>query len=210
MLDEAGFQNSVIVASNELDETIIESLNLQGAAITVWGVGTKLVTGQDQAALGGVYKLTAIIKNGAWQRKLKLSEQVIKVNNPGIINVRRFFDKDGLAVADAIYDIKEHKSGPWVIVDPLTPIHKRDIAATLRYEDILTPVLRNGKLVYDLPEITAIQAHTKQQLELFHPGIKRFVNPHTYPVGLESRLYNIKMELVKEERKKNLMGKEEG
>ncbi len=204
MLDEAGFRNTMIVASNELDETIIESLNLQGAAITVWGVGTKLVTGHGQPALGGVYKLAAIKKNEVWQRKLKLSEQVIKVNNPGILNVRRFFDKNGLAVADAIYDIEEHESQSWIIVDPVTPMHKKDVASALEYEDLLVPVLRQGKPVYDLPEITLIQIRTKQQLELFHPAIKRFVNPHVYPVGLESRLHNIKMDLVTEERSKNV------
>src|SRR6266849_1713418 len=104
ILDEAGFKDAVIVASNDLDEHIIESLKLQGATINVWGVGTKLVTAYDQPALGGVYKLSAIRKtDGSWEHKVKLSEQTAKVTNPGVLQVRRFQEGKEF-IGDAIYD----------------------------------------------------------------------------------------------------------
>jgi nicotinate phosphoribosyltransferase len=104
ILDEAGFTEAVIVASNDPDEHIIESLKQQGAKITVWGVGTRLVTAYDQPALGGVYKLSAIRKpDGHWEPKLKLSEQTAKINHPGILQVRRFRSASEF-IGDAIYD----------------------------------------------------------------------------------------------------------
>ena len=104
ILDEAGFPDAVIAASNDLDENVIRSLKEQGATIAVWGVGTRLVTGHDQPSLGGVYKLTAIQgEQGNWQPRLKLSEQAVKVSTPGKLQVRRF-QSDGEFVADAIYD----------------------------------------------------------------------------------------------------------
>ena len=107
LLDEAGFQDTAIVASNDLDETIISSLKQQGAKINVWGVGTKLVTAFDQPALGGVYKLAALRREGGeWAYKMKLSEQAIKISTPGIQQVRRFRDEQGF-VADMIYNVEE-------------------------------------------------------------------------------------------------------
>jgi nicotinate phosphoribosyltransferase len=105
MLDESGFKDAVIVASNDLDERLIESLKRQGACIGLWGVGTKLATAYDQAALGGVYKLGAIRgEDGGWHPRVKISEQMIKTSNPGVQQVRRFFDADGIAQGDMILD----------------------------------------------------------------------------------------------------------
>ena len=105
LLDSAGFPEAKIVASNDLEEHLIESLHQQGARIDIWGVGTHLVTGGDQSALGGVYKLSAVRdESGVWQPRLKLSEQTIKTSTPGRLQVRRFA-RDGKNVADAIYDI---------------------------------------------------------------------------------------------------------
>ncbi len=110
ILDEAGFEDAAIVASNDLDEYLIRSLKEQGAKISVWGVGTRLATAYDQPALGGVYKLSAVLENGKWQPRLKLSEQTVKISNPGILQVRRFrraaTDKaaPGQLFADAIYN----------------------------------------------------------------------------------------------------------
>ena len=104
ILDEAGFPNAAIVASNDLDENIIASLKDQGATIAFWGVGTRLVTAYDEPALGGVYKLSAIRDpGGAWQYKVKLSEQAVKISNPGILQVRRYYE-DGQAIGDMIFD----------------------------------------------------------------------------------------------------------
>jgi len=203
MLDAAGFTDTVIIASNELDETIIESLKLQGAQAGVWGVGTSLATGKGQGALGGVYKLSALRdKTGRWERKLKLSEQLVKVNNPGILGVRRFYDSDGIAIADAIYDLEDHGPAPWQLVDPITDMHRKTIDRADTDEDLLKAVLRNGETVSAPPELAEIRNVCRAQRLRFHPGIRRFVNPHIYPVGLETRLYERKMQLMALERRR--------
>ncbi|HSU55428.1 MAG TPA: nicotinate phosphoribosyltransferase, partial [Candidatus Dormibacteraeota bacterium] len=118
LLDEAGFPNAVILGSNDLDEHIIESLKVQGATIKVWGVGTRLVTGHDTPALGGVYKLSAMRKeNGEWEHKVKLSAQLAKITNPGILQVRRFRSQTEF-VGDAIYDLDLGLPAAPTIVDP--------------------------------------------------------------------------------------------
>ena len=196
ILDDAGLRNAVIIASNDLDEHLITSLNEQGARIDVWGVGTKLATAYDQPALGGVYKLAAIRTDGGpWEYKLKLSEQSIKVSNPGIQQVRRF-RSDREFVGDAIYDRELGAPAEFTIVDPLDATRRKHIPATTPYEDLLVPVFRGGELVYDQPPLAAIRQRTGEQLSMLHPGIKRFANPHQYPVGLEATLNDVKTRLV--------------
>ena len=196
MLDAAGFPNAAIVASNDLDEQIITSLKAQGAAINVWGVGTKLVTAYDQPALGGVYKLSAVRgKDGAWQHKVKLSEQAAKVSNPGLQQVRRF-RRDGAFLGDMIYDLDGPANQSHVIVDPLDQTRRKHIPADAEFEDLLVPVFRGGKLVYDPPAIGAIRERTHTQLDGFHEGHKRFLNPHEYAVGLAPALHDLKTRLI--------------
>jgi nicotinate phosphoribosyltransferase len=196
LLDAAGFKDAAILASNDLDEQTIASLKEQHAAIHAWGVGTRLVTGHDQCALGGVYKLSAIEgRNGVWEDKLKLSEQSIKISTPGIHQVRRFRNDHGL-LADAIYDIRRPPTGEVVIVDPTDPTRRKHIKANTPFEDLLVPVFREGKPVSAVPDIRAAQQRTQAQLSQLHAGIKRFVNPHAYPVGFELSLHNVKTELV--------------
>lgn len=195
ILDAAGFPDALIVASNDLDEHIIESLKLQGATIGMWGVGTKLATAFDQPAMGGVYKLAAIREpGGAWEYKVKLSEQAVKVSTPGILQVRRFRDEQGF-VADAIFDEPRGLSSPCTIVDPLDATRRRRIDAPT-HDDLLVPVFRAGRPVYEAPPIEASRERAAQQLARFHAGIKRFVNPHQYPVGLEQGLHELKTELI--------------
>jgi nicotinate phosphoribosyltransferase len=197
LLDKAGFENAHIVASNDLDENIIKSLKEQDAKISVWGVGTKLVTAYDQPALGGVYKLAAIRNDeGEWDYKLKLSEQSIKINNPGVQQVRRFFYNNE-CLADMIYDTENTpEDGNCTIIDPVDYTKRKKIAAGARYEDLLVPVFRNGSRVYELPSIEDIRQRARKQLESFHYGVKRFINPHVYPVGLEESLYHHKLDLI--------------
>jgi nicotinate phosphoribosyltransferase len=196
ILDEGGFPGAQILASNDLDEHVITSLKQQGATITVWGVGTRLVTAYDQPALGGVYKLSAIRgPGGRWQYKLKLSEQIAKVSNPGILQVRRFRQENEF-VADAIYNTAEPVTGPWTIVDPFDPTRRKTLDRGAVYEDLLVPVFRGGKLVYQAPGLDDVRRRTGEQLARFHPGVKRFLNPHRYPVGLEQSLFDLKTELV--------------
>jgi nicotinate phosphoribosyltransferase len=142
ILDAAGFQSTAIVASNELDEHLIESLKQQGATISMWGVGTRLTTAYDDPALGVVYKLSAVRDpGGRWQERLKVSEQAIKTSNPGILQVRRFFEQ-GKAVADVIYDEEDPIQGDCTLVDPLDPTRQKTIPAGTASADLLVPVFR--------------------------------------------------------------------
>lgn len=196
ILDEGGFPKAQIIASNDLDEHIIASLKEQGAAINVWGVGTKLVTAYDQPALGGVYKLAAIRgDDGQWRYKVKLSEQTVKVSNPGIQQVRRF-RVGGEYVGDGIFDIEHGPAEPFEIVDPLDFTRTKRIAASTQFEDLLVPVFRGGKAVYETPALADIRQRAFDQLAMFHSGVKRFVNPHQYPVGLDAHLHETKTRLV--------------
>ena len=199
MLDEAGFPGVRIAASNDLDEHIIASLKQQGARIDVWGVGTKLITAFDQPALGGVYKLTAIRSSGApWEYKIKVSEQAIKISNPGILQVRRFIE-DGQAAGDMIFSEDLAEPGR-TIVDPLDLTRRKKFDSEATTVDLLVPVFRRGACVYDPPPLEEIRARRAGQLALFHGGIKRLVNPHRYPVGLEQHLFDLKTRLVMESR----------
>lgn len=197
MLDASGFPNVKIFASNELDETIISELKRQGAKITVWGVGTNLVTGKDQPALDGVYKLSAIRDPGEpWKYKLKLSEQMKKVSNPGILQVRRFKTR-GINIADAVYDINSPIEDEVSIVDPFDSTKEARIKKCEEFEDLLVPIYREGKRVYTLPSLHDIRKRTQEQLSSFPVGVKRFLNPHQYMVGMEKSLYDLKIRLVR-------------
>jgi len=196
ILDEGGFPDAKILASNDLDEHVIRSLKEQGATIAVWGVGTKLATAYDEPALGGVYKLAAVRKPGEeWQYKVKLSEQTIKVSNPGILQVRRYLD-GGEAIGDAIYDTRHPIDHSCVIVDPLDMTRHKTIPDDAAAEDLLVSVFREGKRVYDVPSLEDARRRARSQLARFHAGVKRFVNPHTYPVGLEQGLHQRKTDLI--------------
>lgn len=199
-LDEAGFADALIMGTNELDEHIIESLGQQDAAIGLWGVGTRLVTAYEEPALGGVYKLAATRAPGReWVEKIKLSEQAVKTTTPGILQVRRFFEH-GEAIGDMIYDERHPPAEPPTIVDPADLTRRKTFAHPESQEDLLSPVFRGGKLAAELPAIDAIRARAASQLASFHAGIKRFVNPHIYPVGLEKSLYDRKTKLILEAR----------
>jgi len=205
ILDAAGLEKAVIVASNDLDETIIESLKQQGAAINVWGVGTRLATAYDQPALGGVYKLSAIRDSAdGWRYTLKLSEQTAKVSNPGILQVRRFYSAKGTPVADAIYDIggqlAERGPAPLDIVDPADATRRRSFSEQTRSEDLLIPIFRGGQKVYDPPDCAQGRARTLAQLSSLDDRVKRRLNPEMYPVGLESGLFDLKNRLIAEAR----------
>jgi nicotinate phosphoribosyltransferase len=201
MLDEAGFPKAAILASNELDETVIQSLKDPGAAIAVWGVGTRLATGHPDAALGGVYKLGAVRRSreAPWEPRLKLSEAIEKTTIPGVLQVRRFA-VGAEFLADAIFEEGLGIPSPCVIVDPLDPTRRRELPADAATEDLLVPVFRRGRRVYDPPPLAQARARAKEQLSRFHAGVKRFLNPHRFPVGLEKRLHELRTRLVLEAR----------
>lgn len=203
LLDEAGFDKAAIVASNELDESIIASLKEQGATINVWGVGTKLVTAYDQPALGGVYKLAAVREavgpggggKGAWQHRIKLSEQRIKISNPGLLQVRRY-SQGGCFVGDMLYDIDSGVSADRRIYDIDNPLFVHDVGPVDGYQDVLVPIFRGGEQVYQPPDLHATRALAHAEIDKLDPRTRRFLNPQSYPVGLEKGLSDRKQELI--------------
>lgn len=196
MLDEAGFPKAVVVASNDLDEHIISSLKQQGAKIGLWGVGTKLVTAFDQPALGGVYKLAAVRDPGQpWEYKVKLSEQLVKITTPGVLQVARF-SRQGEFIGDMIYDEAAPPAAIRAILDPNDMTRRKTIPADAVRESLLVPIFRAGKLVYREPALAEIKARAHDQLQHLHAGLKRLLNPHEYPVGLEPALFARRAKLV--------------
>ncbi|WGL61043.1 nicotinate phosphoribosyltransferase [Pigmentibacter sp. JX0631] len=204
MLDAAGFKDTIIIASNDLNEHVISSLNEQGAKISAWGVGTQLVTAFDDPALGAVYKLSAIQnESGKWKHTIKLSEQTIKISTPGILQVRRYF-KDQYFFADMIYDELTYKKGKEAdIIDPSDINRYYKITTNCEYEELLKPIFVKGKLVYQTPALVQIREKCFESLNKLHPSIKRLLNPHHYPAGLEKNLFNFKHDLIRNI-KKNL------
>jgi nicotinate phosphoribosyltransferase len=202
MLDEAGLTDTMIVASNDLDEHTIESLREQGARIDIWGVGTKLDTCFDQPALGAVYKLTAFCDpSGGWRYPVKLSEHSSKISIPGVLGVRRFADATGRFRADMIYDEDMPAlADGGVIVDPADALHMRAIERDWRAEELVLPVLRRGKRFAPAPDLDSIRQRARAQLHSLHPASRRLLNPHTYPVGLERRLHDRRVAQVLERR----------
>ncbi len=166
------------------------------AQINLWGVGTHLVTGKDQPALDGVYKLSALQNScGLWEDKLKISEQPAKITTPGILQVRRFHDDKG-NIADMIYDVRFKISSPIRIVDPLNPASSRELASSTSFEDLLVPVMRSGTCIASFPILSSVRARTEKELSRFHPAIRRFLNPRPYFSGLESSLYAYQEKLI--------------
>lgn len=195
ILDAAGLTDTVIFASNDLDEELIESLKHQGATITGWGVGTKLVTAYDQPALGGVYKLSALRDaSGKWEPRVKLSEQSAKTSIPGTTQVRRYYNQNGF-IADAIFQAEHEPPDCCTIVNPLDAARRKQIPHDASSEDLLIQVLKNGKPVSESTSIQQIRDRAKQQVAQLHPTIRRFKNPHTYPAGLEESLHALREEL---------------
>jgi nicotinate phosphoribosyltransferase len=199
MLDAAGFDSAKIVASNDLDEYLIADIQDQGARIDTWGVGTKLVTAFDQPALGGVYKLGATRDDsGAWRDAIKLSEQPIKISNPGVLQVRRL-RRGNEFVGDIIYD-SEHGCDPQLVLhdiedptrQPLQPAHDRAY-------DLLTTAIDRGRVVA-VPDLAAARARAAEDLAMLSPRSKRFMNPQPYPVGLDGHVHRRKQQLIAEAR----------
>jgi nicotinate phosphoribosyltransferase len=198
-LDAAGFTETSILATNDLDEALIESLKAQGARIASWGVGTKLVTAYDEPALGGVYKLSAVREpGGPWRRRIKVSEQTTKTSIPGILQVRRFAH-DGEMRGDLVYDVEDGASGR-TLVDPLDPTRRKAMPRNATTEELLVPVVRNGEQIYTPPPLAESRARTQAQLAQLDATLKRLVLPHVYPVGLDPVLHERRTRMILEAR----------
>lgn len=195
MLDKAGLTKARIVASNDLDEHTIAAIKAQGAAIDSWGVGTHLITSRDTPALGGVYKLSAEEVEGTFVPKMKVSENISKITNPGIKKIVRFYDKQGMAMADLIALEEEQFREPITIFDPIET-WKRKTLTNFKTRDLLIPVFRGGKRVYELPDLKDIQAYAQKERETFWEEIRRLVNPHRYIVDLSPKLFELRQKLL--------------
>ncbi len=199
MLDDAGLTECKIVASNSLDEYLIQDLLRQGAQLDSFGVGERLITSKSSPVFGGVYKLVAIEDNeGRIIPKIKVSENPEKIINPHFKRVFRLYDNDsGESIADVltVYD-EEVKSGePIRLFDPRAT-WKRKTVSNFTAKEIMVPIFRNGELVYQLPTLKEIQDYCRQQVDMLWDEVKRFDNPHAYYVDLSDQLWNIKEDLL--------------
>jgi nicotinate phosphoribosyltransferase len=198
MLDEAGFHNTAIVASNNLDEYVIAHLHLQNAKVDTYGVGTHLITAEDCPSLGCVYKMVAIEKNGVFHPKIKISENTSKISTPAVKRLVRLFDKaSNLAIADLIMCEEEEldESRPLEIFDPIET-WKRKTLTNYTYSDLLVPMIENGVKVYSSPSLQQIQERTREQFTLFSEEVTRLTNPHIYYVDLSEKLWRLKQEMI--------------
>ena len=204
MLDEAGFHDAIISASNDLDEYLIDSLKTQGAAITSWGVGTNLITSKDCPSFGGVYKLAAIMgSDGIFVPKIKLSENSEKVTNPGNKTILRIYDNESeKMIADLICLVGEEfdENAPLMLFDPLEPWKKTKLkGGTYRLREMMVPIFKKGNCVYTSPKVMDIRNYCIQELQTLWPETRRLINPHKVYVDLSKKLYDMKIELLDKE-----------
>lgn len=201
MLDYAGFSDCQIVASNSLDENIIRDLFIQGAKIDAFGVGERLITSKSDPVFGGVYKLAAVQEpNGDLEPRIKLSENVEKITNPGFKQVWRLFDKtSNKAIADVItiHDEEIDESKPYELFDP-EHTWKRKTVTDFYAKKLLNPIFENGKCIYKNPDLDTIRGYCKEQISTLWEEVLRFENPHEYYVDLSQELWNIKNKLLKQ------------
>ncbi|MDD6463626.1 MAG: nicotinate phosphoribosyltransferase [Clostridiaceae bacterium] len=204
MLDEAGFEDVKIVASNSLDEYIIRDMLLQGAKVDSFGVGERLITASSAPVFGGVYKLCAVEKDGEMVPKIKLSENTAKVTIPGAKKLWRLYDNEsGKALADVITleDETIDDSRDYEIFDP-DYTWKRKNVYNFSARQLLQPLFINGKRVYEYQDIDDIKSYCLSQVDTLWDEVKRFENPHTYYVDLSQRLWDTKHELINKYRKR--------
>lgn len=198
MLDEAGLEDCKIIVSNSLDEYTIESLLNQGAKIDMFGVGERLITSKSEPVFGGVYKLVAVEENGEMMPRIKVSENVEKITNPGVKEVWRLYEKDtNVAIADVI-TLKDEvidDSKEYEIFDPIH-IWKKKKLNNFYAKKLQVPIYNNGQLVYESPSLEEIREYCKSQVNTIWNEVKRFSNPHKYYVDLSKDLWFLKKEML--------------
>lgn len=200
MLDEAGLTDCKIVVSNSLDEYIIRDVLLEGACIDSFGVGERLITAKSEPVFGGVYKLSALEKNGEKTPKIKISENVEKITNPGDKALYRLFDKNtGKVIADVITLEGEviNEDEPYEIFDP-NAVWKRKTITNFRVENLRKQIFAEGRLVYDAPKIEDIRSYCEGQIKTLWDEMLRFENPQIYYVDLSQKLWEMKHKLIEE------------
>lgn len=199
MLDEAGFEDCPILASSSLDEYVIRDLLIQGAKVDSFGVGERLITAKSQPVFGGVYKLTAIEKDGEMIPTIKVSENVGKITTPCFKQVYRLFGRtSNKAMADVItlHDEKIDDTKPYEIFHPLYT-WKRKTLTNFYAKELLVQIFKDGECIYENPNVHDIKNYCKQQIDLLWDEVKRFEKPHRYFVDLSEKLWKIKDDLLK-------------
>ena len=199
VLDDAGFSDCKIIASNALDEYIIKDLLSQGAPVDSFGVGERLITSRSEPVFGGVYKLSAVFQNGTEIPKLKLSENVGKITTPSFKTVWRLYNRDsGMAIADVVtlFDEEIDDTKPYLIFDP-EHIWKRKLLTDFVAKKLPVPLFQHGKCVYTSPPVKEIQEYCFAQVDTLWDEVKRFENPHLYYVDLSQKLWDIKNRILK-------------
>lgn len=200
MLDDAGLQDCKIVVSNSLDEYIIREVLLEGAQIDSFGVGERLITAKSEPVFGGVYKLAAVEMEGKIIPKIKISENVEKITNPGFKTLYRFYDKKtGKARGDLItLDNEQTPDGsPYTLFDP-NAIWKKTVVSDYEVKNLRVPIFLGGKCVYESPSMEEVREYCKAQIETLWDETLRFENPQTYYVDLSQELWDMKQQLLQE------------
>lgn len=200
MLDEAGFEDCKISASNSLDEFIIRDILIQGAKVDLFGVGERLITSKSEPVFGGVYKLAAIEEAGKIVPKIKVSENAGKITNPGFKQVWRLFDKvSNKAIADVLtnYDEVIDENSPYELFDPEHTWKKKTVT-NFTAKRLQTKIFERGTCVYQSPDLIEIKEFCKEQVDSLWDEVKRFENPHKYYVDLSKPLWKLKAELLQE------------
>lgn len=200
MLDEAGFPDCAITASNSLDEYTIQDMIRQGACVDSFGVGERLITASSAPVFGGVYKLAAVEKEGEIISRIKVSENVAKITNPGFKKLWRLFDRENnKAIADVItmHDEIIDDTQPYEIFDP-QHTWKRKIVINFRAVPLQIPIFKQGVCVYESPSVTEIRAYCKEQMDTMWDEVLRFENPHAYYVDLSQKLWDEKQRLLQQ------------
>ncbi|MBP2645385.1 MAG: putative nicotinate phosphoribosyltransferase [Firmicutes bacterium] len=200
MLDVAGLEDCKIIASNALDEFIIRDILVQGAQVDSFGVGERLITSKSDPVFGGVYKLAAVEEEGRIVPKIKISENVGKITNPGFKEVWRLFSKEnGKAIADVItaHDEAIDDTKPYELFDP-EHTWKRKTVINFEAKRMLVQIFDKGKCVYISPELKSIRQHCEEQIATLWEEVLRFENPHNYYVDLSPALWKMKQELLQE------------
>ena len=200
ILDEAGFSDCIIMASNSLDEYIIRDTLLQGAKIDSFGVGERLITSKSEPVFGGVYKLVAVEKDGKIIPKIKKSENISKITTPGIKTLYRLYDKENnKAIADVVtlFDEQIDENVPYVLFDPEHTWKKKTVT-NFKARKLLVPAFEKGICVYEDKPLDEIQRYCKEQIDTLWDEVLRFENPHNYYVDLSKELWELKQKLLQE------------
>lgn len=198
MLDDAGLKDTKIIASNSIDEYLLESLFDQGAKIDSFGIGERLITAKSEPVFGGVYKLSSVKhEDGTYDPKIKISENVEKITVPGFKKLYRVYDKNGMGIIDVMGTYDEIINHDTLLVDQKKPYKRYEIPSDATIMELQHTIIKNGELIYALPTVETIKNEVQENLNHVWEEEKRFINPHQHYVDLSEKLYQLQQDLLK-------------